>query len=304
MTGPSSLAEVDSRPRATISVDLDPVDTHLRGYGHHGLAPDPLVPRVALPRLLEVFARHGVRATFFLLAREVDDEQAAVRAVAAAEHEVASHTVDHPSGLAQLPDDRLAFELRASRQRLTGLGGTEVVGFRAPDWSVGRRLVPALADAGYRYDASLVPSPILLAGRALLAVRAGRPRDLLALRLPSSFRRRPFRWRVSGREVVEYPLAVSPVVRFPIYHTLRDRLSDAAFERHLDGFVARGEAFSYALHGVDALGLMEDGVDPRLSAHPGMGVPLDAKLDLLERTVAAIAARFDVLPYRERLPAL
>jgi hypothetical protein len=87
----------------------------------------------------------------------------------------------------------------------------------------------------------------------------------------------------------------------PLYHTIRPSISDRRFDQHLDGFVARGESFSYALHGIDALGLNEDGLDPRIGVHPGMNASLEAKLSLLRRTMRAIADRFEIAPFADRL---
>lgn len=289
------------RPVATISVDLDPVDVHLRGYGHFGIPPDPLVHDRALGRLLELFSRHSVPATFFVLAREVRAETSRAHIIRDAGHEIASHGIDHPASMAALPYEVVRIELEESRRRLEAVTGRRVVGFRAPDWSVGRRVAAALAETGYRYDASLMPTPALLAGRLLLAVRARRPGDVVALRPPPTLRRRPYRWLTASGSIVEFPMAVSPRLLIPLYHTIRPLLGDEAFQRHLDGFVEREEAFSYALHGVDALGLHEDGVDPRLRDHPGMRTSLDAKLGLLDRTVEAIAARFTVRTFAERI---
>lgn len=300
-TGTRSPVTGERRPAATISVDLDPVDVHLRGYGHIGLSPDPLVHDVALPRLLESFDRHRVRATFFVLAREVAPELRRLAEIAAAGHEVASHGVDHVRGISTRTATEIRTELERSRARIELASNCPVVGFRAPDWSAGLRLVTALDETGYRYDASLVPSPALTAGRLLLAARARRLRDVAAVRLPPSLRRLPFRWAAGDHSIIEFPLAVSPRLRIPLYHTIRPNLSDERFDRHLDGFVRRGESLSYALHGVDALGLAEDVVDGRLGVHPGMAATLEAKLALLDRTVAAIASRFDVRPFAERL---
>ena len=299
------LAQLDSkrpvRPLATVSVDLDPVDVHLRGYGHFGTIPDPLVHRLALPRLLVLFEKHGVRATFFVLARDVPSEFEWLSVIRNSGHEIASHGMDHVAGISRLSDQEIRTELTGSRRRLESAIDAQVVGFRAPDWSAGRRLVSALDSTGYRYDASLVPSPVLTAGRLVLAARARSVRDVMAVRLPPSLRRQPFKWTVDGRSVVEFPLAVSPRLRLPIYHTIRPNLSDVSFQRHLDGFAERGESLSYALHGVDALGLIEDGVDGRLRPHPGMAGKLDTKLALLDRTMADIASRFVVSPFAERL---
>jgi peptidoglycan-N-acetylglucosamine deacetylase len=287
-------------PPATVSVDLDPVDVHLAGYGH--TAPyDPLAYERALPRLLEAFRRHEIRATFFLLGRDADRAGKAFEAILAAGHEVASHSMDHPPLLASLPGDILCQQLAGSRRALETALGIEVSGFRAPDWSVGRRVISMLAATGYRYDASLMPSPVLTVGRGVLALRAHRPQDLLALRLPASMRRQPFTWRARGGSVVELPVTVTRGLRLPVYHTLRYVTGEARFVAALDALAARGESLSYPIHAIDALGLVEDDIDRRLLGHPGMSLALGRKLELLDRTLAAIAERFECRTFSDRL---
>jgi peptidoglycan/xylan/chitin deacetylase (PgdA/CDA1 family) len=46
-------------------------------------------------RLLDVLARHEVRATFFMIGRYVREQPAIARAVAAAGHEIGNHTFSH-----------------------------------------------------------------------------------------------------------------------------------------------------------------------------------------------------------------
>ena len=50
----------------------------------------------ATPQLLEILARHNVRATFFLIGKFVQAEPALAREIVAAGHEIANHTHDHP----------------------------------------------------------------------------------------------------------------------------------------------------------------------------------------------------------------
>ena len=294
-----------SRPAATVSVDLDPVDLHLEGYGHRGLPADPQVYDVALPRLLERFAGAGVRATFFLVGRDAAWRRDDVRRVVAAGHEVASHSLTHPLAFSRLPDARVREETAGSRARLEEASGAPVVGFRAPNFDLDQRGLDALATAGYRYDASAYPSPMLLPARLLLAMKSGDPRGVLRMRLwPRSMRRAPHRVAAGAGTLVEFPTSVTSGVRFPVYHTMRFFTDPGRFEATLDGLARTGHALSYALHGVDALGLDEDRVDARLATHPGMRVPLARKLALLEETLAAIARRFDVAPFRDRLAGL
>jgi peptidoglycan/xylan/chitin deacetylase (PgdA/CDA1 family) len=292
------------RPSATVSVDIDPVDLHLHGYGVRGLAPDRLVYTHALPRLLEAFARHGVRATLFVVARDADAQRDALRAALAAGHEVASHSLTHPIGLARLGDAALAREVGESKRALEAATATPVTGFRAPQFDMDGRALAALADAGYAYDASGCPSQIVIDTRiAMLLLGPDRIAPLRLRWLPFTWRRRPYVHRTRGRAIHEFPLSVTPLERKPLHHSLRRRLTDGKFRRVLGGYVWRREPISYLMHAADVLGLAEDGVDRRMGRWSGMRRPLAAKLDLLDRTLREIAQRFDCVPYRDRLPA-
>jgi predicted deacetylase len=285
-------------PAATVSVDVDPVDAHLAGYGAHGLPPDPVCYERAIPRLLEAFGAHEVRATFFWVARDAERSAVALRAVVAAGHEVASHSLTHAEGWRNARPSEVAHELRESRQRLEQSAGAPVVGFRSPGWHAPPGLHAALADAGYRYDASSFPSPLLGAMSALLFARSG-GRRLVPLGTRQWFAPRgPTRVEPG---LVEFPVSVTRVLRFPVYHTLRYSLSNGRFGRQLDGLAGEGHALSYPLHAVDALGLAEDEIDSRMGRHPGMRVALAEKLALLGHTLAAIRSRFALAAFRDRV---
>lgn len=290
------------RPPAIVSVDVDPVDLHLVGYGFTGLPADPLVYERALPRLLDVFARCGIHATLFMVARDAQAHAGEIRTAAQAGHEIASHTWSHPIRFAGLPASRQLQELGDSKRALEAASGSSVVGFRAPNFDMDSGVVPRLAELGYRYDASAYPTPVLLPARAVLALKSADPMGVLAMKpWPFTWRRDPYNWTAGGATIREFPLAVTPTLRLPVYHTLRYFSDDASFGKQLDGFARRGETLSYALHGVDALGALEDSVDKRLAKHPGMDRPLEDKLALLERSLRAIAERFESRTYASLL---
>lgn len=291
-----------SRPAATVSVDLDPVDLHLVAYGHPGQPPDPLSYTVALPRLLTLFARHRVRATVFVVGRDAEAQASAIRALIESGHEVASHSLTHPTSFAALPAEAMRRELSESRALLERASGARVIGFRAPNFDLDARAAGPLREAGYRYDASSYPTPLLVAARALLALKSSDRAAVLAMRLwPFSLERRPHPFPGTDGAVTEFPVSVRHGVPMPLYHTLRYGLSDRAFDGALETFADREVPLSYPLHAVDVLGLAEDGVDPRLAPHPGMRVPLERKLELLDRTLAAIAARFEIRTFAQRV---
>src|SRR5882724_9645205 len=93
----------------SLSVDLDPVECYWRIHGLPGAPPERArhaILRRCLPRFAELFARHGARATFFVVARDLEEDaegRALLAALARDGHELASHTYSHPYDLVRLP---------------------------------------------------------------------------------------------------------------------------------------------------------------------------------------------------------
>ena len=276
---------------AFVSCDVDPVDTHLAGYGVRPRSPCPLAATVAVPRLLALAAELGIRMTWFWVARDARTQAEVLRQAVAQGHEIAAHAWSHPVPFAR-EATRLRHEVAAPRRALQAATGQPVWGFRAPGWDAPAAVRRAIADAGYRYDASAFPSPMLVANRIAVARRGGRWRTLLAASWPTgSWSRRPRR----RGGLVEIPIATTPWLRLPCYHTLAHVLPDRIFDRILDACLRDEAPVGYVIHAVDALAL-DDGVDPRLARHPGMDRPLEAKLRRLRAVLGRIAAHRDVVP--------
>ena len=148
--------------RFAMSVD---VEEHFQVQAFAGVVPRSEWPRhpsrvgANTRRLLDLFDETGARATFFTLGCVAREHRDLVRDIAARGHEVASHGMDHRM-LTELTPDEFRAQARDSRALLEDLGGTRVIGYRAPSYSVGRTTlwaIDALAEAGYEYDSSMFP---------------------------------------------------------------------------------------------------------------------------------------------------
>ncbi len=112
-----------------------------------------------MDRLLDLFERHAVKATFFTLGWIAERYPRIVRDLVDAGHEVASHGYGHERAHDQTPEAFLA-DIRLAKMILEDLSGQEVRGYRAPSFSIGSRnpwAFDALERAGYRYSSSVYP---------------------------------------------------------------------------------------------------------------------------------------------------
>jgi polysaccharide deacetylase family protein (PEP-CTERM system associated) len=110
-------------------------------------------------RLLEVFAEHGVRGTFFVLGWVAEREPALVRRMADAGHEVASHGFEHRLVYSQTAAE-FRDDVHRSKAVLESLTGRPVLGYRAPSFSITEQSLWAwdvLLEEGFTYDASVFP---------------------------------------------------------------------------------------------------------------------------------------------------
>jgi polysaccharide deacetylase family protein (PEP-CTERM system associated) len=123
---------------------------------------EPTIERSA-DRLLGRLSDAGVRGTFFVLGWIARRYPALVRRVAGEGHEIGFHGMTHRR-CDELRPEELRRDFAEGKALLEDLAGVPVEGFRAPEWSVRRADDPvfeALAEEGYRYDASLTSIPLL-----------------------------------------------------------------------------------------------------------------------------------------------
>ena len=110
-------------------------------------------------RLLQLFDRYRAHATFFTLGWIAERYPRIVRSIAAAGHEIASHGYGHLRASEQTPQEFSA-DIRRAKHLLQDTVGVEVLGYRAPSFSIGQAnpwAFDCIAEAGYCYSSSVYP---------------------------------------------------------------------------------------------------------------------------------------------------
>ena len=144
-------------------------------------------------RILELFDRHGVKATFFTLGWIAQRYPEMVRRMIAQGHELASHGWSHVR-VTQQDQDAFRQDVVRTKSFLEDLSGQEIIGYRAASYSIGAANLWALDVLGrnrpplqFQYLPDQARS-LWHAGRATFCVSAYRwgfsrvPRDHFACR--------------------------------------------------------------------------------------------------------------------------
>ena len=110
-------------------------------------------------RLLDLFGRHQVEATFFVLGWVAERFPDLVREIERRGHEIASHGYSHRLLTLMTPEE-FRVDLQRSLEVLARTASQEIHGFRAPSFSLTSKTlwaVDTLKQHGIRYDSSVFP---------------------------------------------------------------------------------------------------------------------------------------------------
>ena len=172
----------------------------------------------ATHRLLDLLDEARVRATFFVVGNVADTYPQLVREVVGRGHELGSHSYSHEL-ISRMQPAAFKADVERSLAGLQDLAGKPVLGFRAPEFSVGHLrhwCFEILAELGFRYDSSVFPLP-----RARYGIPEA-PRHPFEITTPSGL-------------IYEYPLATWDAGRFRLpvaggsyFRLLPGRLLDRA----------------------------------------------------------------------------
>jgi len=103
--------------------------------------------------------RNPVRATFFCLGWVAERYPHLIREIHQQGHEIGCHSYDHRLVYGMTPDE-FREDIRKSKRLLEDAIGAEVIGYRAPSYSITKNSLWAfevLIEEGFKYDSSIFP---------------------------------------------------------------------------------------------------------------------------------------------------
>jgi peptidoglycan/xylan/chitin deacetylase (PgdA/CDA1 family) len=296
----------------SFSLDLDDLWTYLKTQGNPEWHARPSYLIWLVPRVLELLDQLGAQITVFVVGEDAERSinGPTLAAIAAAGHEIASHSYAHDPWLHLYSRAELNADLGRAERAIAAATGTRPTGFRGPGFSWSPALLEVLAERGYRYDASTLPTYLgPLARRYFLATSALSPAERRQRAgLFGGFREgirpaRPYWWRLpSGARLLEIPVTTMPGLKLPFHMSyllyLRQRsprLMRAYLRAALAACRMGAVAPSFLLHPLDFLGGEEV---PALGFFPAMNLTRGAKMAAVREVMTILQEEFPMGPMR------
>jgi len=144
-----------TRLTVCLSFDFDAMSPWVRRTNNPSAISRGEFGAVAVPRILDLLAEFGARATFFTPGHTALAYPALMERIVSAGHEVAHHGWVHenPEELSRDEEERV---LLKGIDVLTDVCGTRPVGWRSPAWAMSPHSVALLLAHGFAYDSSLM----------------------------------------------------------------------------------------------------------------------------------------------------
>jgi len=306
------------KPIASLSLDLDNKWSYMKTHGDAGWDTFPTYLDVIVPRALSFFKERNLDITFFIVGQDaaLEKNRESIASIATAGHEVGNHSFNHEPWLHLYSKAELIEEFEKTEAALLDVTGKRPVGFRGPGYSLSPTVLEVLAERGYKYDCSTLPTYIAPLARAYyffkspeMSVEEREKRKKLFGKFSDGFRSlKPYSWQVGDSSLIEIPVTTFPVLKTPIHASYLLYLSTFSLiaARNYWKMALRmcrmtGIQPSILLHPLDFM----NGEDvPELKFFPAMNIPIDQKLALISEIVGELDAKFSIKTMKEHARSL
>jgi len=290
----------------------------MKTHGDAGWDTFPTYLDVIVPRALSFFKERNLDITFFIVGQDaaLEKNRESIASIATAGHEVGNHSFNHEPWLHLYSKAELIEEFEKTEAALLDVTGKRPVGFRGPGYSLSPTVLEVLAERGYKYDCSTLPTYIAPLARAYyffkspeMSVEEREKRKKLFGKFSDGFRSlKPYSWQVGDSSLIEIPVTTFPVLKTPIHASYLLYLSTFSLiaARNYWKMALRmcrmtGIQPSILLHPLDFM----NGEDvPELKFFPAMNIPIDQKLALISEIVGELDAKFSIKTMKEHARSL
>ncbi len=281
---------------AAISVDLDEIDCYAAIHGLQGAESPTAVYGIALARFSAWFDALGVKATLFVIGRDLEraDNANVIREMHARGHEIGNHSYHHAYDLSRKAPAQIYDDIADGARIIERVTGERPQGFRAPGYTINDTIFAALSTLRVGYDSSVFPCPAYYAAKtaaiAAIALRGRRSHSVIdtphTLRAPADPYRigRPFYARGDG--LIELPIGVTPTLRVPYIGTTVTA-SGVRGARWLSRQMSARPFVNLELHGIDLLD-DTDGLSALSKHQPDLRISIANKQQALTAAVTTL----------------
>jgi len=262
--------------------------------------------------------RYQIKATLFCVGQDLrwPANQKIVKNLYRSGYEIASHTMHHAQGLRLLTTKQKIDEIAQFEKTYRSIFKCTPVGFRSPGWNIDDSVISILVKRGYKYDSSLFPTSLTPLMKLLhfnaMKHRSFPDRTTLGSMKYIIYPTKPFRTSKDklspGKNgLIEFPVSVTPIWRFPIFATGLFKFGVDNFSRQIKSYSQAGYPLQFMLHLFDFVDFKSQKYKPFIHSIQGeytaqsTQMSLTQKLMILKNAFDIMTREYIFKPYRDRL---
>ncbi len=298
---------------ASLSLDLDNKWSYMKTHGDAGWESFPSYLDTVVPRSLEFLRERNLEITYFIVGQDaaLDKNLDALSQISNAGHEIANHSFNHEPWLHLYSKEQLTEEFEKTEMAISRFTDQKLIGFRGPGYSLSPTVLEVLAERGYEYDCSTLPTYIGPLARAYyflaspdMSAEEKAKRKKLFGKFSDGFQSlKPFQWQIGEKSMVEIPVTTLPIFKTPIHasyviylSTFSKLAAKTYWKTAVEMCKLTGTQLSLLLHPLDFM----SGEDaPELKFFPAMNLPIEKKLDFLSEILETFGKSFSISNMRQ-----
>lgn len=294
---------------ASISLDLDNQWSYMKTHGDPDWKQMPSYLNTFIPHVLDLLERHDTRITFFIVGQDaaMDRNKAELSELTRKGHEVGNHSFYHEVWLHRAPRKRILREILMAEDQIVKATGQKPMGYRGPGFTWSPVLLQVLADIGYSYDASTLPTYLGPLARkyyfwtSQLDNEQKKKRSKIYGELSDGLKPvKPYFWKLaSHRQLLEIPVSTIPIFKTPFhlsYLIYLSRISELLMKLYLTMAIGLCQMTStepsFLLHPLDLIG--GDQIQ-ELAFFPGMDLSTGRKVHIFNEVMRILSNHYELV---------